>query len=74
MFILLSANNDKTIKIWDLQTEALFKTLKGHKDRVYTHIHMSYWKYLLDNNCLAILILILFNSKNINNNNRINIT
>ncbi|WP_427157181.1 eIF2A-related protein [Aliinostoc sp. HNIBRCY26] len=32
--LLATASADKTIKIWDIQTQKLLQTLKGHQDRV----------------------------------------
>ena len=33
--ILISGSQDKTIKIWELETGELIRTLKGHRDGVY---------------------------------------
>lgn len=33
--ILVSASRDKTIKVWNLQTGELIRSLKGHRDGVY---------------------------------------
>lgn len=34
--ILISGSRDKTIKMWELETGELIRTLKGHTDGVHT--------------------------------------
>ena len=40
--ILVSASSDCTLKVWNMQTERLLFTLKGHTDEViYIHHHAN---------------------------------
>ena len=40
---VVSASDDKTLKVWDIETGKCVATLKGHSDDVRCGVHFSYY-------------------------------